>query len=709
MKKDNRDKTSAVSRRDFIRTGTVASMGLAFSGSFVLAEASGNTITEDNAGSLLFRQVHLDFHTSEHIPGVADSFDPVDFAQTLKDAAVNSVTCFARCCHGNIYYDSKKFPELKHPYLKRNLLKEQIDACHKQGIRVPIYEIVQWDVRIAREHPEWRVLDEKGHFVGTPANQPGFATPLCINSPYRDFLKERIGELFELFPVDGLFLDIVMIYECSCRYCRDGMKKEGLDVSSPEDRWQYAFRVNNEFKADITRFIHSKDKNCPVFFNTGHVGPYIKESLENYSHLELESLPSGGWGYMHFPLTARYARTLGKDYLGMTGKFHTSWGDFHSFKNQAALQYECFMMLALGAKCSVGDQLLPNGRIDPATYDLIGSVYREVEKKEPWCEKATPLADVAVLNTEEFTTGTNQVSMPQGLMGAVRMLQEGHQQFNIVDSRADWSSYKVLILPDDIPVDSRLNEKLANFIELGGAVIASFRSGLTPEGDKFALNQAGIRKIGPAPFSPDFIVPGEKVAAGLPQTEHVMYQQAIETEAFPGTEILAQVYVPYFNRTVDHFCSHRHTPSAGKPAYPAITKKDRIIYFAHPVFTQYNDNAPLWCKKLFLNALAMLLPNPSIRVKGPSTMAVALNSQKHKNNRQIVHFLHYVPERRGRAIDIIEDIIPLYNIEVDVSAEKRPGKVLLAPQGKTIPYKWSDGRVSFTVPEIYGHQMICIE
>ena len=49
----------------------------------------------------------------------------------------------------------------------------------------------------------------------------------------------------------------------------------------------------------------------------------------------------------------------------MTGKFHTSWGDFHSFKNPAALEFECFHMLALGGQVLVGDQLHPNGPSRP--------------------------------------------------------------------------------------------------------------------------------------------------------------------------------------------------------------------------------------------------------------------------------------------------------------------------------------------------------
>ena len=89
----------------------------------------------DQALPLRFRQVHLDFHTSEAIPDVAKDFDPDDFASTLHDAHVNSVTVFGRCHHGWIYYDTKLFPERKHPNLKRaNLLKEQVEAFERHLI-----------------------------------------------------------------------------------------------------------------------------------------------------------------------------------------------------------------------------------------------------------------------------------------------------------------------------------------------------------------------------------------------------------------------------------------------------------------------------------------------------------------------------------------------------------------------------------------------
>ena len=97
------------------------------------------------------------------------------------------------------------------------------------------------------------------------------------------------------------------------------------------------------------------------------IAKHGKDAYRSYSHLELESLPTGGWGYDHFPASARYADYLGFDFLGQTGKFHTSWGDFGGFKHPDALVYETAQMSALGAKCLVGDQLHPSGRMNRAT------------------------------------------------------------------------------------------------------------------------------------------------------------------------------------------------------------------------------------------------------------------------------------------------------------------------------------------------------
>ncbi|MFQ6040002.1 MAG: beta-galactosidase trimerization domain-containing protein [Candidatus Poribacteria bacterium] len=663
---------------------------------------------------LRFRQIHLDFHTSEQIEGIGAEFDPEEFAATLEKARVNSITCFGRCHHGWIYFDTKAFPERRHPHLTRNLLKEQIEACHARNIRVPIYLTVQWDHFTADEHPEWLSIDADGRISGTPPYQAGFYRKLCVNTPYLDFLKAHVREVLETLPTDGIFFDIVQPQDCSCKYCRAGMEAEGLEPSDPGARRQYGLKIINNFKRDMTAFVRKFKEDCTIFYNAGHIGPGHRSVADAYSHFELESLPSGGWGYMHFPLAVRYARNLGVDCLGMTGKFHTSWGDFQSFKNEQALQFECFQMLAMGAKCSIGDQLHPSGKICQTTYNLVGSVYYEVEKKEPWCNGAKAVVDIAVFTPEEFTG--NRVD-PTAI-GVARMLQEGAHQFDIIDSASDLSDYKVVVLPDYITVSDELADKLDQYLARGGAVIASYRSGFDapsatqPKGlnereSEFALKALGVKLKGDAPYSPDFIMPKGKIGKGLPETEHVMYLKGMEVEAEPGTEVLADVIIPYFNRTYKHFCSHRHTPSSGKVGYPGIVRNGRAIYFAHPIFTQYNQNAPRWCKRLFLNALDILLPEPLIRLEAPTTTLATVNEQS-AENRWVLHLLHYIPERRGQDFDIIEDVIPIFDVKVSVKALKRVDSVVCVPEQIPLKYEEKNGRIEFVLPKLEGHQMIAL-
>src|SRR3954469_293146 len=91
------------------------------------------------------RQIHLDFHTSPFIRDVGVDFNAKDFAATMKAACVSSVTVFAKCHHGHLYYHTNH--PARHPGLAKslNLLGEQVEALHELNIRAPIYISIQCD------------------------------------------------------------------------------------------------------------------------------------------------------------------------------------------------------------------------------------------------------------------------------------------------------------------------------------------------------------------------------------------------------------------------------------------------------------------------------------------------------------------------------------------------------------------------------------
>ena len=657
-------------------------------------------------GKLRFRQVHLDFHTSEKITEVGHAFDPQEFADTLKQAGVDSITCFARCHHGMIYYDTK-FPA-RHPGLKRDLLREQIEACHAVGIRVPIYITVGWDEYMAKRHPEWLERMPDGRPYGAGPLEAGWKH-LCFNTPYIDYVEEQTIEVLEKFgdEVDGLFFDIIIQHPCCCSYCIEGMERAGLNPEDQEDRRKFAKQVLDGFKRRMTATVRRYNKDCTIFYNAGHIGPSIRDTLDTYTHLELESLPSGGWGYEHFPITVRYAKNLGCEYLGMTGRFHKSWADFGGFKNQAALEYECFTALAHGARCSIGDQLHPSGAINKATYRLIGSVYNRVKEKEPWCDDVTAVTELGVFTPEAIEKELD-IRLHPSLRGAYKMLEESHYQFDVIDEGMDFSRYRVVILPDVITLDEELKDKLESYVKNGGKLLLSYRSGMAKWQQQFVLPGMGIDLVGDAEYSPDYVVAGEAISQGLFDTEYVMYDRGLWVKPRKGTEVLASIWNPYFNRSYKHFCSHRQTPPEKESIYPAVTRNGSIIYFAHPIFSMYHRHGARVYKQLVVNALSLLLPDKLVETNAPTTAHMVLNYQE-PYNRHVLHILHYIPQRRCEEIDIVEDVIPLYDVDVKVKLPLKPEKVYCAPQGRQLDFEYADGYVRVVVPEVNGHEMVVFE
>ena len=654
------------------------------------------------------RQVHLDFHTSGLIDNVGNDFDKNEFINTLKKAMVNSITCFARCHHGYLYYDSKINSERVHPTLtNKNLLNAQIEVCNENDIKVPIYTTVQWDNFTYNEHPEWVMKNLDGSIIKGEGGKEGFYEFLCVNTEYKEFLKLHIKDILDNFPsADGLFFDILMVQPCACNNCKGDMTARGIDYTNKGERLKFSFNMLNKFKFEMSEFIRSINNEIPIFYNGSHVSPSLKDSLDCYSHIEIESLPGGGWGYMHFPITARYARNLSKDCVGMTGKFHTYWGDFHSFKNQAALEYECFHMLAQTVKCSIGDQLVPSGKISEHVYDLIGSVYSQIEEREPWCEDAKAICEVAIFTTEEFINYDDErpFKMQECMIGATRMLQEASVQFDIIDSTMEFSKYRLLILPERIPVNNEFRDKLENFASLGGKIIALNESALDKNTGEFNLPLLNISYEGEGEFTPSFIYPTGEISKGIYNTEYVMYEGSTKISTVDG-EVLSNTIESYFNRTQEHFCSHQHSPSSGKIYGPAIVKTDSSIYFTHKLFSQYSVYGSIWCKKIIINAIDILLGRRLIRHDGPSSLITTLNNQEEKS-RYILHLLHYIPERRSQKIDVIEDRIPLHHLNVRLNLDKEIKSVKLVPSNKELIYKIIDGNLDIHIDKVDGHQMV---
>jgi hypothetical protein len=58
--------------------------------------------------------------------------------------------------------------------------------------------------------------------------------------------------------------------------------------------------------------------------------------------------------------------------------------------------------------------------------------------------------------------------------------------------------------------------------------------------------------------------------------------------------------------------------------------------------------------------------------------------------------------------EVIEDLLPLYNIKVSTSVNQKIEKVYLAPQMEEIEFVQENGRVNYEVPRVECHQMVVL-
>lgn len=651
-----------------------------------------------------FRQVHLDFHTSEHIEDIGKKFDKKQFQTALKKGHINSITLFSKCHHGWAYHPSKA-NEI-HPHLDFDLLGAQIQAAHEIGVKTPIYLSAGLDEKMAHRHPEWLVrnLDESTTWA-KDFTEPGYHK-MCMSSPYLDYLVKQIEEVCKNYDADGIFLDIAGVQPCYCQNCIAKREELGLNPYDENDVLKHAETVYKRYAEKTREAVDKYKPNLPLFHNGGHIRQGRRDLVNYNTHLELESLPTGGWGYDHFPFSARYCQGLGVDYLGMTGKFHGSWGEFGGFKHPNALRFEVALAAANGAKCSVGDQLSPSGEMDMVTYDLIGSAYSELEEKEEWLNNVESVADIAIISPEAYVgdLSTGQMTkVDDSGSGVCRIMLEGKYLFDVIDFESDLSKYKVIILPDVIRADTDFAKRLREFCDCGGKVLATGKSALYENSNEFCLN-LGAEWIKENPYKPDYFRPLEKIK-DMGDTGYIMYGNGEKIRCI-GNELGIREN-PYFNRTRAHFCSHQHTPNSCEYGGAGMTEGKDGIYIAWNIFADYAQSGELHLKQMAIFALDRLLDSAkTLKTDLPAQGIVTLMKQ---SDRLVCHLLYASPVKRGNGIEVIEDIVPIYNVELAIKTDKKINKVYLAPQKEDIDFTYENGYISVKLDKIKCHQMVVFE
>jgi hypothetical protein len=659
-----------------------------------------------------WRKIHLDFHNSHHIGRIGERFDKDEFGDTLLKANVDSIVVFAKDMHGYFYYPSQYGPV--HPGLDFDLLGAQVEACRQRKIAVYAYYCTAWDNYLAENHPEWLVFKrDRTTYLPKFDETPGW-TALCLS--HRDFVELEVKHTREFvgrYELDGAWFDmpIPINAECFCAECLRQLKSRGQDPFSRAVQCAHKQELHIAFLETLTRTVREVRPGCQVDYN--NQGAYgLGARVAHQDNIDIEALPTtSGWGYYYFPLIVRYARTFGLTTYGMTGRFKASWADFGGLKQPVQLDIELAGIVAHAARCDIGDQMPPSARLDPAVYHVIGESYRRIRELEPYLDGAAPVTEAALLISDHPLERPNS----DAHLGWVKLLAECRVQFDVHEPDAAWERYGLIVLPDAFPVTGALAERLHAYVAGGGALLVSHQAGLLAGTEKTWLERYGFRYAGMSPFQPAYLVPKEEFTGAIPRYEYALYQGASQWEASPPAAVVAQLGEPKFQRSAQHYTSHRQTPFDHETRYAAIARSGRVMLFGFPAGGSYFGEGYWVYRQAVQHALKTLLPSQLITSNAPLSTEITVTHQAAaagRKQRYLIHLVNFSPVRGTPKHPVFhEDPIALTDVTCDLRLDLRAPKATIAgvPGGRVSVSKTGPGQVRVFIPRIPVSAIVALE
>ncbi|WP_281882657.1 alpha-amylase family protein [Agromyces rhizosphaerae] len=668
------------------------------------------------------RKIHLDFHNTPHVGEVGAGFEPEEFARRLTDAGVDSIVVFAKDMHGYFYYPSQHGPV--HPGLgSRDLLGEQVAACRSVGIAVYAYYCTTWDNFLAEHRPEWLCFTRERRTYLPGFDETPAWTALCLaNDDFVQLMLDHTTEILERYRPDGIWYDMPMTNldgECFCARCLEALRAEGRDPLDIETQRDRAEMLLTRWLETSRRHIESIQPGCGVEQNNQtRLGLGRRATwLEN---VEIEALPTGGWGYGYFPLSARLVRGVGLPHCGQTGRFHRAWADFGGLKSEAQLRLETAAIAALGAEVAIGDQPGPSGRLDPAVYDTIGAAFGALADIDDVLAGAVGVAEAAVLveglSLSDLARAESHGGerLPTSALGAAKLLTEAHVQFDVIEAgTVPFERYPLLVVAEGATLSDATIAAVSRYLDGGGRVLHS----MFPDEDASRypwLVDLGLERAEPSPYEPAYVMfegdEGERTTG----FEFALYDGAARWHGAWNAEVIATLGEPAFQRAPDHYTSHAQSPVATRTGLPLAVHRDRVAAVAFPVATSYHRHGYHVYRRLFDVVLERLAPEPLLRTQAGPTLELTATVQADPvgaGARLNVHALNFAGavRRSPQHLEYHDVVVPRSAVVLSLRCAVDPARVRAVRARVDLAWVRVDGRIQVELSEVEIDEVVSFE
>jgi len=684
----------------------------------------------------------LQFNIEDRYGSSIEGLTGFELARLAHDLGANVLVIFARDGWGRIFYRGGGVgPE--HCKMVGDIVRDAIREGRKLGVKVVAMVAHTANRWLYKKHADWAQVNARGETIlleHVPYYEEGYEPEwpqMCLNSPFRDFIKKEVLEALEL-GVDGVFLDSFRYqpdYErsCYCEWCRRRFKGEhGYDMPEKPDwrdsrwreLWDWRYRVVVERLKELHSLIKSRKPGTLFMYNShpggwaGRTNRVVEESRDYLDAVFAECSEAD-----HQP--PGFITEMVKLTKAMLGEGKTVWASrnyFHLYRTvvpSTPLNIRQGLRETIIAGGSPWALIFSNSYAqDRTALSAIKEVFEEHKRIESYLDSAEPLryAAVVVSNVTRDHYGRDK---PEHYVDEIRgfyyALKHEHVPVDFIAERDLTSEhlrkYSVIILANTVCMASDALKAIKEYVGNGGGLIATYLSATCGEGcvekyefgitDVLTTKFRGVLKL---PWT--YVTPvslKHPLLKGVRQApiligdmsydftrERVAPHMGWHTIVGTDAEVIAKIALPASEWGFEYTLGRSPPAIAEVTDLPAITASTygdgKAVYYTWQLGRHYWRVGLPTYRRLVVNAVKHVAKNEAqVSVEAPETVSTEYFKQ---GDRIIIHLLNHTYNQRIQAIGIgkTKQPIPGYS----TSAAVHPPREVIPVAGITIKARVGD-------------------
>lgn len=647
------------------------------------ADAKKNMISRTDA---IFG-LHFDFHASQYDKEIGANISEDNIRMLVSKVRPDFVQYDCKGHGGYTSYPTKV--GTPSPGIIKDALPIWRKVTNEFGTKLFIHYSGVLDGVAVEKHPEWARLDKDG-------NSDGMTTSV-FSSYVDDLLIPQLREVSTAYQLDGMWVDgecwgVKLDYSpAAIEAWKNETGYTDVPKSSADPHWaewkNFHRRKFEQYLIHWSDALYETHPNLEITSNWAYTSMMPKPIAANLDYISGDYQPLNSLDSAR--LEARYLSSVDRPWDLMAWGFSLPGDIGQTFKTPVQLQQEAAVVLMQGGAFQIYYQPTRPGYVINDIIETAAKVANFCRDRKSFSRHSKSVPQVAVLfPTETLADQANEPYPPMDyreINGALHALLESGYSVDLLPEfilQPMINQYPLIVIPDSYKLTDTFITIVTRYVENGGNLLLL--------GEKCARLFKPILGV-------EFIGEPGRTSA------EVLTSAGIVNESGVWQSVKTTTAESFANRYL-----YKDTNRDGETAATiASYGKGKVGAVYGPVCLNFANTHHPYLRTFIGDMASAMFKNPAVKIEGPAYIDISL--RKTEDGKLSLHMLNTLNMQDANNRVSFDYIPAVRNIKVKMKVDNEPQKVRWMPEGKQLKWKWDNGIMTTTVPELHIHGAVVID